>query len=238
MMSAARSSGAPSVSVRASSLVLAALATGIPLFLLLLGLSIKTVEAIRESRMAVDLIPLSPPSPPPEPPRPAPAEISTHAAAPAPVVPHPATSIDQSRTPLPAPAAPATADVSGTGTTPGTGLAGNGPGGNGTGMTGGTMPVRTEPSWIHKPANSELLPFSPQRAGAEGINGQVLLTCRVLRSGLVTDCRVASERPRNYGFGKAALKASSIFRLNPPTLNGEPDEARRVEIPVSFGNRR
>lgn len=239
MNAVARKSGAPSGPIRAFSLVLAALATGVPLFLLLLGLSIKTVEAIRESRMSVDLIEIPPP-PPPEVPQPAPARPATRSAAPAPADARIATPVDQTPTQLPAPPAPATAEMSGTGTgtTPGAGLGGNGPGGNGSGPIGGTAPVRKGASWIFKPDTPDLLPFNPQRARMDSVNGQVLLTCRVLRSTRVTDCRVTSERPRFYGFGQAALQAASLFRLNPPTIDGEPDEKRRVEIPVSFNNRR
>jgi protein TonB len=229
-------------SIRALALVLAALVTAIPLFLLLLGLSIKTAQAIRESRLSVDLIEIPPP-PPPELPRPAQAHPAERAAAPAAAQARPASLVDQSRTPLEAPPAPAAADASaaGTGEGLGTGLGGDGPGGNGDGAIGGTVarvPVRGEASWIYKPDNAALMPFSPQRAGVEGVNGQVLLTCRVLRNRRVADCRVASERPRGYGFGRAAVEASRTFRLNPPTLDGEPDEARRVAIPVSFNNRR
>lgn len=242
---AARKSRAPSAPVRASSLVLAALATGIPLFLLILGLSIKTYQAIHEARTEVELIPLPPPPPPePEPRHPSPARPAERAAAPAPAAPRPATVIDTSTpiVPLPLPALSA-ADISGTGTAtaPGTGTGGNGPGGNGSGPSGGTAPsppVRTGASWVFKPGTDEMRPYNPPRARIENVNGRVLLRCRVLRSGHVADCKIAGEGPRGYGFGAAALQVSRLFVLKPPTLNGEPDEARRVEIPVEFNNRR
>jgi TonB family protein len=236
---AARKSGAPSGTVRAFSLVLAAPATGILLLLLLHGLPIKTVEANGEARLSVDLIAIPPP-PPPEVPRPAPARPAERAAAPAPASPRAATLVDQTPAILPAPPTPPAAEISGTGTatTPGAGLGGDGPGGNGNGRVGGTAPVRTGASWIFEPGTPELLPFNPRRAQAESVNGQVILACRVLRNSRVADCRVVSEKPRDYGFGSAALDASRIFRLYPPTIDGKPDEARRVEIPISFNNRR
>lgn len=242
---AARRSGAPSAPVRASSLVLAALATGAPLFLLILGLSIQTFQAMRERQLSVELIPL-PPSPPPEPetPHPSPARPAERAAAPAPAAPRPATVIDTSTpiAPQPVPALSA-ADVSGSGTATnaGSSTGGNGPGGNGSGPSGGTAPaapVRTGASWLFKPGTVEMRPYNPPLARSENVNGRVLLRCRVLRSGRVTDCAVTGERPRGYGFGRAALQVSRLFLLQPPTLNGEPDEARRVEIPVEFNNRR
>lgn len=242
---AARRSGAPSMSNRASSLVLAALATGGPLVLLILGLSIQTVQQLRERQMSVDLIPLPPTPPPQEQPKPAPAKPAERAAAPAPAAPRPASLVDQSTpiVPQPAPQPPA-ADVSGTGTStsPGTGAGGNGLGGNGTGPGMGgaapSPPLRTAASWIYKPDSEDLRPYNPPRADADDVTGEVILSCRVLRTRKVTDCRVASERPRGYGFGRAALQASGMFRLRPPTINGEPDEKQRVEIPVTFNNRR
>ena len=229
--------------MRASLLVLAALATGVPLFLLILGLSIQTFQAMRDRQLSVELIPLPPP-PPPEQSHPSPARPAEHAAAPAAAAPRPATVIDQSAPimPLPIPQPPS-ADISGngTGTTPGSGTGGSGTGGNGTGPIGGTAPsppVRTGASWVFKPGTIEMRPFNPPLARSENVNGRVLLSCRVLRTGHVTDCKVMGEGPRGYGFGKAALEVSRLFVLRPPTLNGEADEARRVEIPVSFNNRR
>ncbi|MEZ0243116.1 MAG: TonB family protein [Sphingomonas sp.] len=243
MTAVARKSRAPSVTIRASSSVLAALATGVPLFLLILGLSIQTFQAIRESRLSVDLIPLDPP-PPPERPHPEAAKPAERAGAPAPEAPHPATLIDQSRPILPQPQLqPPSADVSGSGTasTPGTGSGGSGTGGNGSG-DGGTAiesgPVRAGASWVTKPSPADLQPFNPRIAQFERVDGVVMLTCRVLRNRSLTDCRVRAERPRGYGFGTAALRAAATFRLNPPTIDGLPDETRRIEIPVTFNNRR
>ena len=240
---AVRRSGAPSAPVRLSSLVLAALATGIPLFLLILGLSIKTYQAIRESRTEVELIPLPPP-PAPEPAHPSRARIAAHATAPSPAAARSAPVIDQSIPIVPLPLTqPPSADISGTGTAPGAGTGGTGPGGNGNGPVGGTLvrpspPVRTGASWVFKPGTPELAPYNPPRARNEFVTGQAILNCRVLRGGKVADCRVIHEAPRLYGFGRAALAASSLFVLKPPTINGEPDEIRRVEIPVTFNNHR
>ena len=56
MTAVAAGYGARGKSMRAAALVLAALATGIPMFLLILGLSIQTLKAIGETRIMVDLI--------------------------------------------------------------------------------------------------------------------------------------------------------------------------------------
>lgn len=214
------------------------------MFLLILGLSIQTLQAMRDPQLSVDLIPLPPPPPEPEPAHVSPVRPADRAAPPAPAAARPATVIDSSTpiVPQPVPALSA-ADVSGNGngTVPGAGAGGNGPGGNGSGPGGSTAPaapVRTGASWVFKPGTEEMRPYNPPLARNEDVNGRVLLSCRVLRTGHVTDCTVMKEGPRGYGFGKAALEVSRMFVLRPPTLDGEPDEARRIEIPVSFNNRR
>jgi len=241
MNAVARPSGRPTNPVRALALLLAALASAIPLLMLLYGLSGRAIEAMRQMPIMVQLLPEPQPTPEIEQPHPSRARPAEHAAAPAPAPPQRATPVDQSQPillqPVPMPL-PAPVSASGPGVTPAAGTGGNGPGGNGSGPIGGTAPVETGASWVTKPGTPELQPFNPPRARIENVSGQILLTCRVLRSRVLADCRVAAERPRGYGFGNAALQAARTFRFNPPTINGEPDEARRIEIPIAFNNRR
>lgn len=237
----ARRSGVPTNPVRALSLVLAALASAIPLLMLLYGLSVRTIEAMRQMPILVQLLPEPQPTPEIEQPHPSRARRAEHAAAPAPAAPQRASPVDQSQPILPQPVPmPLRAPISasGQGVAPAAGTGGNGSGGSGSGPIGGTAPLEAGASWVTKPGTADLLPFNPPRARIENVNGQILLTCRVLRSRVLADCRVAAERPRGYGFGNAALQAARTFRFNPPTINGQPDEARRIEIPVAFNNRR
>src|SRR4051812_41061787 len=101
-----RRSGAPTNPVRAVSLVLAALASAIPLLMLLYGLSVRTFEAMRQMPILVQLIPEAEPTPPPPPPPSLPSaarvrpERAAPASAPAPAAPPPASPIDRMPDPV------------------------------------------------------------------------------------------------------------------------------------------
>ncbi|MES2443635.1 MAG: TonB family protein [Pseudomonadota bacterium] len=245
---AARRSGVPSPSIRLAALVLAALASGIPLLMLLLGLSIRTIEAIRSAPVLVELIPLPTPvpEPPPPPPQTSAPRVRPHpaaaAAAPAPLAaPPPATPVDSTPNPV-APPAPPPAPASGSGTSAGAGAGngtgGSGTGGNGDGGTGTGGGALLPPSWVTVPGYRELAPHNPAMARNERVNGSVLLACHGTATRRLTGCRVVQEAPRGYGFGKAGIAAARSFRINPPMRDGRVDEAAWVGIPISFNNHR
>jgi protein TonB len=232
----ARRSGKPTNPVRALALVLAALASAIPLLMLLYGLSVRTIEAMRQMPILVQLIPE--PQPAPEPPPPPPSHSAPRlrpertAAAPAPApaaAPLPASPVYRAPDPVAAPA-PVSAPVSGSGTSAGSGTA-SGDGGTGSGASGagGTRSgggVLQSPSWVVVPGYRELAPHNPG------------IACHVTAAKRTMGCRVVSEAPPGYGFGGAALAAARSFRINPPMRDGRIDEAAWVGIPVSFNNRR
>lgn len=242
---AARRSGAPSLSVRALALALAALICAGAIALLALGFSLRAIEAFRQSPMLVDLIPAPVPPPPPEPLRPqprAPLHDMRAAPEPAPRAPGPPPTVADativpSAAPAPAPA-PVAADgsgVAGVGTGAG---GGNGAGAGGSGSGGRGLPVFRPASWAVVPGTPELEPFNPPLARQRSVNGTVLLSCHVLRSRRLADCRVVRERPRGYGFGQAGLNASRTFLVDPPMRGEAVLENEWVEIPIAFNNRR
>lgn len=234
-----RRTGAP-LPVRAFATLLAAVLSALPLVMLIYGLSVTTIEAIRRAPTVVELLPLPEPEPPP-PPLPSesrPEKRTAAPAAPESASPPPASAPDVTivANPAPPPAPPGAANgAGGSGASSGSG---DGSGGSGTGGGARPGPVITPASWAVVPGDAEIMPFDPPRAFREQVNGEVLLKCNVLRSGRPTNCRVAGERPRGYGFGSAAIAATRNFRLNPPTRDGEPDERAWVEIPVAFNHRR
>lgn len=246
----ARRSGAPTNPVRAVSLVLAALASAIPLLMLLYGLSVRSFEAMRQMPILVQLIPEPQPLPEPPPPPPSPAvprvrperAAAAPAPAPAPVAaPQPASPVERMPDPAVAPA-PVSAPVSGSGTSAGSGMAsgdgGSGSGGNGAGGSGTGGGALQPPSWVAVPGYRELAPHNPGIARNEKINGTILLACHVTAAKRTTGCRVLSESPAGYGFGSGALAAARSFRINPPRRDGRIDETAWVGIPVSFNNKR
>lgn len=68
----------------------------------------------------------------------------------------------------------------------------------------------------------------------KGVEGRVLLVCKVTSSGDLTDCRTEKEDPVGMGFGEAALKMSSQFKMRRRTASAEPVEGGTVRIPLKF----
>ncbi|MGE0741103.1 MAG: TonB family protein [Hyphomonadaceae bacterium] len=90
-------------------------------------------------------------------------------------------------------------------------------------------PEVTNPDWLRRPRDLER--YYPTRALTRGVEGDVVLDCRVLTSGDLT-CGVVSETPPNWGFGAAALRISRDYRMVPATQDGAPVEARyRMRVP-------
>lgn len=232
--------------MRTLALLLAAAVTALPLAVLLYGLSVRVIEAMRQAPMPIEWIPADSPPPPAETVKPERPLERTGAGAPAPI--RAAPPAEHFDAPVAAPAATApppviapvdAGGIAGQGSGQGAGDGSGGKGGGGDGGSGsGTRARISYASWIVMPGTAELMPFNPPRARKERVNGNILLSCHVLRSTHVSGCRVISEAPPGYGFGDAALAASAIFRFNPPTRDGVVMEDAWTEIPVAFYNRR
>ena len=86
--------------------------------------------------------------------------------------------------------------------------------------------VIVNPEWRVRPS-----PSWPREAGAAGIvSGEVVLNCAAGAEGRVSDCRVESESPRGYDFGREALAASSRARL----ADADPAPDTRVTYTIRF----
>jgi TonB family protein len=75
--------------------------------------------------------------------------------------------------------------------------------------------------------------FYPPAQLDAGRGGRVELTCVVSADGKLS-CSVVSETPDGKGFGNAALRASTRFRIAAATLDGKPTSGGRINIPIRF----
>ena len=90
--------------------------------------------------------------------------------------------------------------------------------------------------WVAAPSEDEVAEVYPPSALAEGLGGSVLLHCRERRDGSVHRCEIVDETPPEAGFGRAALKLSRSFLLEPFYNNGHAVEVD-VELPYDFSVR-
>jgi TonB family protein len=61
-----------------------------------------------------------------------------------------------------------------------------------------------------------------------------VLTCQITAQGLLTDCTAKDETSGDYGFDKAALGLSTLFRMKPKTVDGKPVDGGTIQIPIIF----
>ena len=97
-----------------------------------------------------------------------------------------------------------------------------------------TSHVITNPDWLRQPNGDDLARYYPDRAQRLGVPGQATIDCAVSDAGGLEDCRVATESPKDDGFGNAALKMAGDFRMRPMTRDGVPLAGGRIRIPIRF----
>lgn len=90
------------------------------------------------------------------------------------------------------------------------------------------------PIWTGSPSTPSGQEFTPERALREGKAGHVMVLCRShVEDGSVSDCRVAYEYPKGYGFGASALRMMSGIDVRRTTRGAvRPDGL--VLVPVRF----
>jgi periplasmic protein TonB len=87
----------------------------------------------------------------------------------------------------------------------------------------------TDPHWLRRPR--DLQRYYPRRALQSGVEGFVVLDCRVAVTGTL-GCSVVSETPPNWGFAEAALRIAGDHRMEPAMRGGVAVEGRyRMRVP-------
>lgn len=90
------------------------------------------------------------------------------------------------------------------------------------------------PDWIKAPDAETISDFYPTRANQMNVQGASTIKCIVRTDHRLHDCVIASESPAGYGFGEAAIRASSTFQLRPGTVNGVEQSEGEVTVPLRW----
>ena len=93
--------------------------------------------------------------------------------------------------------------------------------------------VVVNPDWLRKPSGEDVAESYPKIAESLDIEGYSMLRCTVNPIGVLEACYSEYERPRELGFGTAAVSLAPRFRMRPQTLNGEA-RASQIGIPIRF----
>jgi protein TonB len=84
------------------------------------------------------------------------------------------------------------------------------------------------PSWRQTPSEAELAAVQPRDAAGAPLAGRAVISCTVAAEGALADCVIASEKPPEGEFGKAALALADRFVMR----GGE--EGATVRIPFTW----
>jgi len=87
---------------------------------------------------------------------------------------------------------------------------------------------------LHKPTGDEVHPLFPKRALETGRRGKAQVVCEIAASTRLENCVVTAEDPPGFGFGEATLQAAALFRVKPPSYQGEPVPHAKFTIPMTF----
>lgn len=96
-----------------------------------------------------------------------------------------------------------------------------------------TPAIMTDVVWLERPNARDFARYYPEAAYQANVSGRAVLDCIVTADGRIA-CTVASEEPAGYGFGEAALRISTHFRMALQTRDGRPTRSGRVRLPIRF----
>ena len=94
--------------------------------------------------------------------------------------------------------------------------------------------VITNPDWAERPSGDDVSEYYPKLPQEIFLSGRAEVSCAVAATGILNSCGVIAETPVGFGFGGAALRLTSLFRMRPETLDGRPTSGGRVRIPINF----
>jgi hypothetical protein len=87
--------------------------------------------------------------------------------------------------------------------------------------------------WVHTPTAQQREQAYPAKAAAAGVDqGRAGLECQINIAGMLTNCEVVGEDPKDLGFGEGALSVSRFMGITPWTNDGQPVEGAYVDVAV------
>lgn len=97
--------------------------------------------------------------------------------------------------------------------------------------------VVKNPDWVSRPTFQQVTTYYPRLAERKQISGVAVVECVVMTNRTLANCRVPFEAPAGFGFGDAALKMTTQWRMTPQTRNGVPRDGAKIRVPIGFGAR-
>lgn len=94
--------------------------------------------------------------------------------------------------------------------------------------------VRPTMAWEHAPTRAEVAAVYPDKAKAAGVAGVVGLQCGFSYQRTLSQCRVLTEEPKGYGFGRAAERVARQFVSAPMRPGGQPLSGASIQLSVAF----
>jgi len=88
--------------------------------------------------------------------------------------------------------------------------------------------------WLQHPMNGDIEREYPRKARAKREAGVVELTCKLNVESRLEACAVKSETPPEFGFGEAALKLVSRFKMRKVVNGKEVAAGTEVTVPIKF----
>jgi protein TonB len=87
--------------------------------------------------------------------------------------------------------------------------------------------------WSRPPSADAFSISYPDRAYQFSISGQVWLNCEVTAQGALRDCKVLSESPSGWDFGRSAVALAGRGRVDTESA-GVSVVGQRVQLPINF----
>jgi len=91
------------------------------------------------------------------------------------------------------------------------------------------------PEWTALPSAADMAAVMPAAAVKAGAyKARVVMECQVVAEGALSGCVAKTETPLGLGYGDAAIRLSSAFRLSVWTDEGLPAIGGKVRVPIRF----